>query len=73
VNDEHALMRFEFMEAITRIGIAKFGKGTTTTDPAEAIELLFTKHIIPNLPAPAKVQLNSFRNKRLYVEEVDMV
>lgn len=26
VNDEHALMRFEFLEAIVRIAIAKYGK-----------------------------------------------
>lgn len=73
VNDEHALMRFEFMEAITRIGIAKYGKGLVTTDPAEAIDMLFTRNILPNLPPHARLQLNEFRNGRLYVEEVDMV
>ena len=26
VNDEHALMRFEFLEAIVRLAIAKYGK-----------------------------------------------
>ncbi len=26
VNDEHALMRFEFLEAIVRLAVAKYGK-----------------------------------------------
>ncbi len=26
VNDEHALMRFEFLEAVVRIAVAKYGK-----------------------------------------------
>ena len=26
VNDEHALMRFEFVEAVVRLAVAKFGK-----------------------------------------------
>ena len=28
VNDEHALMRFEFLEAIVRLAVAKYGKVT---------------------------------------------
>lgn len=26
VNDEHALMRFEFLEAVVRLAVAKYGK-----------------------------------------------
>jgi len=30
MNDEHALMRHEFMEALIRIAVAKYGKGQVT-------------------------------------------
>ena len=71
MNDEHALMRFEFMEALVRIGVAKYGRGIEVQNPAAAVDMLFTKNIIPNLPAHARVEINSFRTHRLYTEEVD--
>ena len=39
VNDEHALMRFEFLEAIVRLAVAKYGKVTSATN--YAILLMF--------------------------------
>ena len=38
VNDEHALMRFEFLEAVVRLAAAKYGKVCSHLSPAS------TKH-----------------------------
>eukprot|EP00854_Cymbomonas_tetramitiformis_P003790 gene3790-4742_t len=55
VNDEHALMRFEFMEMVMRIAILKYGKGQATNDLSEAIEMLIQQNILPHLPPIAQV------------------
>lgn len=43
VNDEHALMRFEFLEALVRAAIAKYGRGLATDNIAQAVNMLFTQ------------------------------
>lgn len=45
------MMRYEFLESIVRAGIAKYGKGIATDDVAEAVRLILTKNILPNLAA----------------------
>lgn len=49
VNDEHGLMRFEFVEAVIRLAIAKYGKGHTTYDVTEAVRKLLEFNIIPRV------------------------
>lgn len=49
VNDEHGLMRFEFVEAVVRLAIAKYGKGIVTHDVAEAVRKLLELNIIPRV------------------------
>eukprot|EP00191_Tetraselmis_sp_GSL018_P024515 CAMPEP_0177627972 /NCGR_PEP_ID=MMETSP0419_2-20121207/31498_1 /TAXON_ID=582737 /ORGANISM="Tetraselmis sp., Strain GSL018" /LENGTH=1910 /DNA_ID=CAMNT_0019129181 /DNA_START=17 /DNA_END=5750 /DNA_ORIENTATION=+ len=71
VNDEHALMRFEFLEALVRAGISKYGKGVSTVDVAEAVTLLFEKNILPSLTPYSSLWPNDFREVRLYTEECD--
>eukprot|EP00891_Asterochloris_glomerata_P005689 jgi/Astpho2/5689/fgenesh1_pg.00079_%23_100_t len=72
INDEHALMRFEFIEAVSRLAIAKYGKAQETDDIVEAMSLLIQRNMLPNLPAPAITAPNAFRTERLYNEEVDL-
>jgi hypothetical protein len=71
VNDEHALMRFEFLEAIIRCSAAKYGKGIATMDLAEAVEMLFMKNVLPSLTPYSSIWPNDFREARLYTEECD--
>eukprot|EP00873_Tetraselmis_striata_P034657 jgi/Tetstr1/454921/TSEL_041784.t1 len=71
VNDDHALMRFEFMEAVVRAAAAKYGKGIATVDLAEAVEMLFLKNILPALTPYSAIWPNDFRESRLYTEECD--
>ncbi|WIA12059.1 hypothetical protein OEZ85_012136 [Tetradesmus obliquus] len=73
VNDEHAMMRFEFMECIVRLAIAKYGKGQSTDDLALAVELLFERNLLPRLNPMAALVSNDFRTERLYTEEVDLL
>ena len=74
VNDDHALMRYEFVEVLTRLAVAKYGKGWIP-EGAEApltlsgaMKQLFTQNILPNMPAEALQDPNDFRKNRLYFE-----
>ena len=49
VNDEHGLMRFEFIEAVVRLAISKYGKGIATLDVSEAVRKLIELNIIPRV------------------------
>lgn len=71
VGSDNLLFRWEFLEALVRISIAKFGKGVATQSPAEAIDMLVAQHLEPHVPAAARVDLNHFRTTRLYCEAVD--
>jgi hypothetical protein len=71
VGSDNLLFRWEFLEALVRIAIAKLGKGLGTWSPAEAVDMLVTLHIDPHVSPAAKTDLNSFRTNRLYCEEVD--
>ncbi|KAG2438847.1 hypothetical protein HXX76_005387 [Chlamydomonas incerta] len=73
VNMENAMMRYEFLEAIVRLAISKYGKGQATDDLPTAVAMLLEKNIIPNLVPGAVIASNTFRNERLYNEEVDLV
>lgn len=71
VGSDNLLFRWEFLEALVRIAIAKFGKGTATQVPAEAIDMLVSQHLDAHVPAAARVDLNRFRTTLLYCEPVD--
>ena len=66
-------MRFEYIEAIIRIAINKYGKGVLTVNIAEALDKMFQDNIVPNVKPKAKYDPNSFRTERLYNEDVDNV
>ena len=67
----HALMRFEWVEIIIRLGIAKFFESGVTQDPSNAVEMLCNNHILPHLHVAATHQRNDFRRDRLYNAPVD--
>lgn len=69
--DGSSLFRFEFVEAIVRMAWAKYGGGIRTLDLCEAVQLLISECIVPNLPPAAKEDPNLFRTEKLYYEEVD--
>jgi hypothetical protein len=73
VNVENAMMRYEFLEALVRSALAKYGKGQATDDVAEAVRMLLEKNVIPNLPAGGALVTNDFRTHRLYNEDVDLL
>lgn len=73
VNMENAMMRYEVIEAICRIGLGKYGKGIETLDVAGAIRMLLERNIVPRLSPACSIDSNQFRNERLYNEEVDIV
>lgn len=85
VNNENSLMRFEFIEALTRIAVAKYGRGYVVPQQQEgggsgrplslpeAFEHLMSSNMLPNLPPEALLDRNEFRRTRLYFEEVDDV
>ena len=74
VNDDHALMRYEFVEVLIRLACAKYGKGYTPDGEDEpltmsgALRHLFTRNILAHLPVEATQDPNDFRKNRLYFE-----
>ncbi len=40
VNNENAIMRYEFLECLCRAALAKYGKGQATDNVAEAVRVL---------------------------------
>jgi len=72
VKDANCLMRFEFIEALVRIAVAKIGK-IENVDPADALDLLMETVVAPNLHPYACVDRDYFRQERLYNEETDLV
>lgn len=71
LSNEHQMMRHEFIEALIRLALNKYGKGQATTDIAESVEMLFNENVVPRVPVAARHEPNAFRRERLYVEEVD--
>ncbi|CAG9462609.1 unnamed protein product [Pedinophyceae sp. YPF-701] len=73
LRSEHNMMRVQFMEALVRLSLSKFGKGQATNSISDAVDMLFEELVIPKVPEYAKVETNWFRRERLYFEEVDVV
>lgn len=67
-NPDRFLVRFEFLEALVRLAIARFmkGKSQQTTSPAEAVQKLLTEHVL----SKAGRQDLPMRWDRLWCEEV---
>lgn len=70
VNLDEALMRFEFMQCLVRIAIAKYVRSKIIPDVSEALEVLINTDVLPNLPAEATHDPDLFRRKRLYCRSV---
>lgn len=69
-NDDRALMSFEFLEIIVRVAIAKYIKSKEVQDVSDAVEMLCTACIQPNLCPEAVIVPNDFRERKLYFEEI---
>lgn len=72
VNYDRALMRFEFLEVIIRVAIAKYLKSKVVERLWEAVELLLTENI-PLADPIALTDPNHFRKRCLYTEDVDLL
>ena len=72
-NVDRALMRFEFVQAVVRIAIAKHVKSGATQSVAKATERLITESILPRVPREALHDSDVFRRSRLYTREVHEV
>jgi hypothetical protein len=71
VNDDNALMRFEWIEGMVRLAIAKFIQDKHITDDvSDAVNLLCMYHLSA-MPPEAITDTNIFRRQRLYTEEMD--
>lgn len=72
VNNDNALMRYEFLEVLVRIAVAKYGKGFAPEgEPltlAGSLKHLFKTNILPNMAPEALMDPNDFRRDRLYFE-----
>ena len=72
MNNEGGFLRFEFLECLCRVGIAKYGQGQITDSVPEALRMLFEQNITPNLKWNLNgLVSNDFRRNRLYNRKVD--
>jgi len=74
-NDDRALMRFEFVEALIRIALEKFipaGTPPEDANPSETVNLLIENHIKANLEGRL-IDKNQYREKVLYKEAISDV
>ena len=76
-NSNCALMRFEFIQVIVRLAIAKYVRDTSKPcwkgDVSEGVYELMTNDIVPNMPKEVTRDVNAFRRKRLYKQEAEDV
>ena len=70
-----ALMRFEFLQCIVRIAIAKYVRPKIMGSVAAAVHRFITEDVMQSSQLPPEVTRdpNLFRRKRLYTTEVDAV
>ncbi len=73
INDDRALMRFEFLGCIVRLSVAKYVKSGATDDVSDAVCLLCDRNIDAHLGPAAIHDSNEFRKDRLYLREVDKI
>jgi hypothetical protein len=70
-NPDRALMRFEFLEAVCRVAIAKYKESGSGLTESESIEKLISTLIEPNARKEIdEIDPNVFRNEKLYFEDV---
>jgi hypothetical protein len=67
-NPDHALERPEFLEAVTRLAVAKFSGNSLT--PAEAFDALLTNHVITNAD---RHDCDGFRTENFYLQDIDEI
>lgn len=72
VNADRALMRFEFLQALVRLAIAKYVKSGKTKDVSEALEM-FMAWVQQKVPPEAAHTSDTFRRARLYCRAVHTV
>lgn len=73
-NADRALMRFELLEAVLRLGIAKYLQSGATHDVSDSVTMLCERNIQPGLGRNRELfDSNEFRRTRLYSREVHLV
>jgi len=73
LNDDNALVRFEFMQSIVRISVAKYIRTKMVSNVSLALKYLFERDLLCKLPPEAHHRPDDFRRARLYKEDVDIV
>jgi|MDSY01.2.fsa_nt_gb hypothetical protein len=73
LNSDHCLMRFEFMEALVRLAVHRYGYGQEHIDVSDCLEELIATLLGERLPPEAALDPNNFRKERFYTKEVEAV
>lgn len=64
-NMDNSIVRFEWLELMVRLAVAKYGKGQYTNSVAEALSKLLTADVQQKLPAEYCMDVNAFRTQRV--------
>jgi hypothetical protein len=73
MNDDSALMRFEFLGCIVRLAVVKYIKSNVVDDVSEAVQLICKNNIQKHLGPEAICDSNDFRKHRMYNPHTDRV
>ena len=69
-NIDHALMRFEWLNALVRIAAAKYVRTELTPSLSLGLERLLVENVLPRVPPEALHDSDVFRRARLYTADV---
>ncbi|KAH8062636.1 hypothetical protein JL722_3563 [Aureococcus anophagefferens] len=69
MNEDKALMRYEFIECLVRMAHARFKKDID--DVSECVDALFDDVVLRNVTPESILDTDDFRRDRLYFEEVE--
>jgi len=67
-----ALLRYQWLQVIVRISIAKYIRTGRSNDVSEALEMLIERDILPNISAFAAHDHDIFRHEQLYKMETEL-
>merc|ERR1719375_1270163 len=67
----HSIMRFEFLESIIRLAVAKFANSKGQTQMLEAVKMLVRVNIKERLGKEMILNPDNFRRDRMYTQKID--
>lgn len=69
---DHALLRYQWLQVVVRVAIAKYVRTGRTRDVSDALEMLISRDIEPNISAYAAHDHDLFRREQFYLQDTEL-